>query len=108
MESTPQRLIHWGQRIGPAAAKVVTRLLAENRHPEHGFRASLGLLSLAKRYSKARLETGCTLASQIGTCRCRHVRDILANNRDQTTPPTSAADWVSPNHAHLRGPGYYQ
>ena len=109
MESTPQRLISTGARaLAPAAAEVVSRLLAENRHPEHGFRASLGLLSLAKPYSKAQLETGCTLALQIGTCRCRHVRDILANNRDQTTPPTSAADWVSPDHAHLRGPGYYQ
>ena len=108
LESTPLRLIQWGQSIGPAAAGVVSRLLAENRHPEHGFRASLGLLSLAKPYSKTRLETGCTLALQIRTCRCRHIRDILANNRDQTTPPTSAADWVSPDHAHLRGSGYYQ
>ncbi len=108
MEWTPQRLIHWGQSIGPATAEVVTRLLAEYKHPEHGYRACLGLLSLAKRYSKPRLEAGCTLALQIGTCRYRHIRDILANNRDQTTPPTMAADWVSPDHAHLRGPGYYQ
>ena len=108
MEWTPQRLIHWGQSIGPATAEVVTRLLAEFKHPEHGYRACLGLLSLAKRYSKPRLEAGCTLALQIGTCKYRHIRDILANNRDQTTPPTSATDWVSPDHAHLRGPDYYQ
>ena len=108
MEWTPQRLIHWGQSIGPATAEVVTRLLAEFKHPEHGYRACLGLLLLAKRYSKPRLEVGCTLALQIGTCKYRHIRDILANNRDQTTPPTSATDWVSPDHAHLRGPGYYQ
>ena len=108
MEWTPQRLIHWGQSIGPATAEVVTRLLAEFKHPEHGYRACLGLLSLAKRYSKPRLEAGCTLALQIGTCKYRHIRDILVNNRDQTTPPTSATDWISPGHAHLRGPGYYQ
>jgi len=35
------------------------------------------------------------------------VRDILANNRDQSTPPT-AGDWISPDHAHIRGPNYYQ
>jgi transposase len=106
MEWTPQRLIHWGQSIGPATAEAVTRLMQENKHPEHGYRACLGLLSLAKRFGKPRLEAGCTLALQIGACQYRHVRDILVNNRDQSAPAT-AGEWVSPNHAHVRGPGYY-
>ena len=107
MEWTPTRLIHWGQSIGPATAEAVTRLMAENRHPEHGYRACLGLLSLAKRYGKVRLEAACMLALQIGACQYRHVRDILTNNRDQSAP-LAAGDWVSPDHAHVRGPGYYQ
>ncbi len=107
MEWTPQRLIHWGESIGPATAETVTRLMAENRHPEHGYRACLGLLSLAKRYGKRRLEAACTLALQIGACQYRHVSDILKNNRDQSAP-AAKAEWVSPDHAHVRGPGYYQ
>ena len=107
MEWTPQRLIDWGRTIGPATAVAVTRLLEERRHPEHGYRACLGLLALAKRYGKSRLEAGCTLALQIGACRYRHVRDILANNRDQSAP-TATGDWISPDHAHVRGPDYYQ
>ena len=107
MEWTPQRLIHWGTSIGPATAEAVTRLMAENRHPEHGYRACLGLLSLAKRYGKERLESACTLALQIGACQYRHVNDILKNNRDQSNP-VAAEEWVSPEHVHLRGPGYYQ
>lgn len=107
MEWTPQRLIHWGQTIGPATAEAVTRLMAQNRHPEHGYRSCLGLLSLAKRYGKPRLEAGCMLALQIGACQYRHVRDILKNNRDQSKP-AAAGDWISPDHAHVRGPGYYQ
>jgi hypothetical protein len=81
--------------------------MAENRHPEHGYRACLGLLSLAKRYGKPRLEAASMLALQIGACQYRHVRDILKNNRDQAKPVTSG-DWVSPEHAHVRGPDYYQ
>lgn len=107
MEWTPQRLVHWGESIGPATAEAVTRLMAENRHPEHGYRACLGLLSLAKRYGKVRLEAACMLALQIGACQYRHVNDILKNNRDQSVPVV-ADEWVSPEHAHLRGPGYYQ
>lgn len=107
MEWTPQRLIQWGQSIGPATAVVVTRILEESKHPEHGYRACLGLLSLAKRYGNPRLEASCTLALQIGTCQYRHVRDILANKRDQN-PPAIHGNWVSPDHAHVRGPDYYQ
>ena len=106
-EWTPQRLIDWGQRIGPATAEVVTRLLAENKHPEHGYRACLGLLSLAKRYGQPRLEAACTRALQLGAFKYRHVRDILANHRDQPAPEPTPG-WVSPDHAHVRGPDYYQ
>jgi hypothetical protein len=35
------------------------------------------------------------------------VRDILTNNRDQQAPGPSG-EWVSPDHAHVRGPAYYQ
>ena len=33
--------------------------------------------------------------------------DILANGRDQVIPSTTP-EWTSPEHAHGRGPGYYQ
>lgn len=106
---SPERLIHWGQSIGPASAEVVTRLLQQHTHPEHGYRACLGLLSLAKRYGKLRLEAACGVALQIGVSQYRHIRDILANNRDTVgLADTGQEDWVSPDHAHVRGPAYYQ
>ncbi len=107
LEWTPERLIHWGQSIGVATASTVTRLLQERRHPEHGYRACLGLLSLAKRYGKPRLEAACVVALELGTARYSHVRDILANGRDQVAAST-APEWISPAHAHVRGPDYYQ
>ncbi|CDY74443.1 Mobile element protein [Caballeronia glathei] len=107
LEWTPQRLIHWGQQIGAATGVLVTRLLQEQRHPEHGYRACLGLLSLSRRYGRERLEAACALALELGVHRYRHVRDILINNRDRAAVATPA-DWISPSHAHVRGPGYYQ
>lgn len=109
LQWTPERLIHWGQSIGPATAEVVTRLLQRHAHPEHGYRSCLGLLALAKRYGKARLEAACGLAIHIGASQYRHVRDILANNRDKVElASASQGEWVSPDHAHVRGPSYYQ
>ena len=108
LEWTPQRLIHWGQSIGVSTGVAVTRLLEEHKHPEHGYRSCLGLLSLAKRYSKPRLEAACELALQLGFCKYRDVREILLNNRDrQNAQHTAATEWVSPDHANVRGSDYY-
>lgn len=75
--------------------------------PEHGYRACLGLLALAKRFGKPRLEAACVVALDLGTTNSTHVREILINGRDQVQPST-ALEWTSPAHAHVRGPGYYQ
>lgn len=106
LEWTPQRLLDWAGRIGVATAEGVSRLLREHKHPEHGYRTCLGLLSLAKRYGNARLEAACERVLALGPFRYRHVREVLANNRDRV--PAASAEWTSPPHANVRGPGYYQ
>ncbi len=107
LEWTPTRLIEWGRRIGLACAEVIERMLAQHKHPEHGYRRCLGLLSLARKYGPQRLEAACALALQLGSCRYRSVRDILANHRDRS-PGNDEGDWTSPSHENVRGPGYYQ
>ena len=106
-EWSPQRLVAWGEQIGTATGIFVTRALALHRHPEHGYRACLGLLSLARRYGRARLEAACESALVLGTYRYKHVHEILKNNRDRVTLPAQG-DWVSPQHDNLRGPQNYQ
>lgn len=103
---TPERLIHWGNSVGPNAGAFVTAMLQRHRHPEHGYRGCLGLLSLAKRYGRERLEAACGLAIDLNAIYYRHVREILAHGRDRLEPG-AATSWVSPAHDNLRGPGYY-
>ena len=47
------------------------------------------------------------IALELGTTKYSHVRDILANKRDQMKP-ASTTDWTSPEHEHVRGSTYYQ
>lgn len=99
--------MHWGQSIGVATGRLVTRLIEERRHPEHGYRACLGLLSLARRYGKERLEAASLIALELGTAKYVHVKAILVNERDKALAST-APSWTSPPHEHVRGPAYYQ
>ena len=62
MEWTPGRLLNWGASVGPGAEAVVRHLLTNRPHPEMGYRACLGLLSLARKYGKPRLEAACQRA----------------------------------------------
>jgi transposase len=107
LQWSPERLIHWGQGIGVATGSLVRRMLETRQHPEHGYRACLALLSLAKRYGKPRLEAASLIALELGTTKGSHVRDILANGRDLVKPSTTP-EWVSPAHANVRGAAYYQ
>ena len=43
-EWTPQRLVRWAERSGPATAELIGHVLATRVHPQHGFRSCLGIM----------------------------------------------------------------
>jgi transposase len=54
-EWTPERLVRWAAETGPATAKLVEQILRSRPHPQHGFRACLGIMRLGKHYTTPRL-----------------------------------------------------
>jgi hypothetical protein len=61
-EWSPGRFLNRARPIGPATLEVVERRLEDLPHPEHGYRRCPGLLNLARRYGKGRLEAACERA----------------------------------------------
>jgi hypothetical protein len=55
-EWTPSRLLNRAQSDGSATERVVHYQLESRTRPEHGYQACLGILRLAKKYGKERLE----------------------------------------------------
>ncbi|CAM2148280.1 protein of unknown function [Pararobbsia alpina] len=105
MEWTPGRLLNWGASVGTSAEAVVRYQLTHKPHPEMGYRACLGLLSLARKYGKARLEAACERALAIGSPTWRSVVSILEAGLDQQpAPAATAAEWQAPEHENVRGP----
>lgn len=108
LEWTPSRLVRWGESVGPAAGRVVATILERYPHPEQGYRACLGLLSLGRRYTTARLDAACSRALGTGAVSYKSVKSILATGLDQTPldePPPLA---LPAAHAHVRGAAYYR
>ena len=106
-EWTPERLVRWAAKAGPATAQAAQAILASRPHPEQGYRACQGLIRLGKSYGEARLEAACTRALATGPVSYRRVADILKAGLDRQ--PTRAPDPGAPRLAHdnLRGPEYY-
>ena len=111
LEWSPQRLLIWGKEMGTSTHMLVSHLLYQKSHPELGYRACLGLLGLAKKYSKERLETACTIAVANQAMTQKSVRNILATKLDLApagkASPNKKSTAQLPMHENVRGLGYY-
>jgi transposase len=108
LEWTPSRLIHWGESVGEATAQVIRTILDTKPHPEMGYRACLGIQSLAKAYSKPRLEAACRRALAAQAYSYPSLKSILKRGLDRQSTLTPEAERSGPEHENLRGGDYYQ
>jgi transposase len=107
-EWTPSRLVAWAATVSAATAALVERILESRPHPEHAYRACLGIMSLTKRYGPDRVGAACERALASGAVSYSSVKSILAEgldrlplNQPQQLPVPPAA------HDNLRGAAYW-
>ncbi len=105
-EWTPDRILSWASTIGPRATEMVQTIMESKSHPALGFRASMGLIRLAKTFTPQRLESACDRACKIGAKSYKHVQSILEKKLDQTTLPELPIPLVI-EHSNIRGAEYY-
>jgi len=83
-------------------------ILAERRHPEHGYRSCLGIMRLGQRYGAERLEAACRRAVAVGARSYTRVESILRAGLDAVPLPEDVApSGPGVEHENIRGPGYY-
>ena len=107
LEWAPSRLVEWAGSVSPHAAALAEKMLASRPHPEHSYRACLGLMGLAKRYGNERLGAACERALACGAISYTSVKSILAQNLDRAPLPGASQAPAPAEHENLRGAGYY-
>ena len=107
-EWTPGRIVAWAERTGPATAALVAAIMAGRRHPEQGFRSSLGIMRLGRRYGDERLEAACARALAIRGHSYRSVESILKAGLDGVPLPGDEPALTIGVHANVRGAAYYE
>ena len=108
LQWTPGRFLNWAKDIGPSTLEVVKHQLRERPHPEHGYRACLGLLNQANRYTRVRLEAACERALAIGSPTYRSIASLLEKNLEHQPPDEQSEQGTLPSHGNVRGSHYYQ
>ena len=104
---TPASLIRMAARIGVNAAILVERMMRERPHPEQGYRSAMGIIALARRYERERLEAACERALAINAISYSSVSAILKSGLDRARPAAEPVK-ATPSHANIRGGTYYQ
>lgn len=106
-EWSPSRLLSWANGVGEPVGRLVEQILSSRPHPEHGYRACLGLRRLVSRYGQERVVAACERALAIRAVSYRSVDSILKNGLDRVSveakpeqPPVA--------HENVRGADYYR
>jgi hypothetical protein len=106
LEWDGDRFRKWACGIGESAGIVVDAILSSYTVEQQGYRACMGLLKLADKYSVTRLEAACERAlSYTPNPGFKSVQNILKTGSDkleqESQPDTSS------EHSFTRGAAYY-
>jgi transposase len=107
LEWTPSRIERWAEKTGPSTGALVKEIMERRPHPEQGFRSSLGIIRLGRRYGSERLEAACTRALFMKAYSYKSVESILKNNLDGKELPVRLTG-PSVTHENIRGNTYYR
>lgn len=101
----PERLLHWGQQVGPLTAQLIEAILASRRYPEQAYRSCLGILSLSRKHNQQAMETA---SQRLLNTHLLSYRDLKAELEALANTPSNAEQLSLPIHENIRGKTYYQ
>jgi transposase len=104
---TPERIIDWASKIGPAATHFVNLIMQNADHSQIGLRACLGLLSLHKEYGAGRLENACRRASLLPRWSVSNVRSLLKSGLDKQIIQLPIPNLSISDHENIRGAQFF-
>lgn len=103
----PEKFLSWAKGIGQDCYTFTALLLAKKQHPEQSYKSLAGILSLAKKVGKQRLNNACRRAIEYERVNYQSVKSILEKGLDTIQEDTDEQADI-PNHPNIRGKDYYQ
>lgn len=103
-----ERFTKWAAKIGHNTKTVVCAILAGYKVEQQGYKACMGLLKLADKYSAERLENACKRAlTYTPRPSLKNVQAILRSGQDKIQDDSVAPPSSSSQYGFTRGADYY-
>ena len=93
--------------LGQSVVNYVVALIDQAPYPEIGYKQCLGIIALAKTYSKQRLNNACKRALGFHRYSYRTIKNILENKMD-LAQQDQRNKTIIPDHDNIRGSEYYE
>ena len=102
------RFRKWAEKIGANTQTVISAILGGYKVEQHGYKACMGLLKLADKYTPERLENACRKALTF-TPRpsLKNIQAILSSGQDKVEENAPASSESSAKYGFTRGAEYY-
>lgn len=102
-----EHFIKWATKIGSSTETVIRAILAGYKVEQQGYKACMGLLKLADKYSAERLENACKKAlTYTPRPSLKNVQAILTSGQDKIES-VPVAQPSSSQYGFTRGAKYY-
>lgn len=85
---------------------MIEAVLESRQYPEQAYKACLGILNLARKYGRERLNEACARALEYRCYSYRSVRNILENNLEKLRDHKTIHREL-PVHENIRGNEYF-
>ena len=105
-----ERFRRWASKIGENTHTVIDALLSGYKIEQQGYKACMGILKLADKYSAERLENACRKAlTYTPRPSLKNIQTILSSGQDKTPDDTrTAAKQTDTQYGFTRGADYYK
>ena len=103
---TPERIKARAARVGPNVAIFVEVVMRERKHPEQGYRTCMGVIRLADKFGRDRLDAACHRALEINARSYSSLQSILKNGLESKAR-ARATDEPAISHPNIRGADYF-
>ena len=102
------RFIKWASKIGTNTETVVKTILSSYKIEQQGYKACMGLLKLADKYTQDRLENACKRAlSFTPRPSYKNIQVILSSGQDMQEEKDFEQQDYSEQYGFTRGSSYY-
>jgi transposase len=98
--------ITWAQKIGASTTEYIEKILDKKQYPEQSYKSCVGILSMASKIDKERLNNACKRALSYDSVSYNTIKNILERGLDKEEELDLFNVSLS-NHDNIRGHEYY-